>query len=97
MHHNRREFTKRALLAGAACIGWTHPLLAVDGVVHVVQRGDTLSGISRRYGVSTSALRQANRVAVDAAPATGILSSCPIRMVSPATRLAWRNAEVLTP
>lgn len=64
MHHNRREFTKRALLAGAACIGWTHPLLAV-GTVHVVQRGDTLSGISRRYGISTAALRQANRVPGD--------------------------------
>ena len=64
MHHNRREFTKRALLAGAACIGWTHPLLAV-GTVHVVQRGDTLSGISQRYGISTAALRQANRVPDD--------------------------------
>ena len=65
MHCNRRQFTKRALLAGAVCTGWANPLLAAAGSVHVVQRGDTLSGISRRYGISTSALRQANRVSGD--------------------------------
>jgi LysM repeat protein len=65
MHYDRRQFTKRALLAGAACASWASPLFAAAGSVHVVQAGDTLSRISRHYGVSTSALRQANSLSGD--------------------------------
>jgi LysM repeat protein len=42
-----------------------HSLLASAGGVHVVERGDTLSRIARRYGVSTSELRRANKVSGD--------------------------------
>jgi LysM repeat protein len=65
MDYDRRQFTKKALLAGAACASWASPLFAAGGSMHVVQTGDTLSGISKRYGVSTSALRQANSLSGD--------------------------------
>ncbi|HEY52405.1 MAG TPA: LysM peptidoglycan-binding domain-containing protein [Caldilineae bacterium] len=35
---------------------------AAPGSVHVVRRGDTLAKIAQRYGVSISALRQANNI-----------------------------------
>lgn len=35
---------------------------AGNGAVHVVQAGETLSGIAARYGVSTAALAQANNI-----------------------------------
>lgn len=38
------------------------PAPAPNGRVYVVQPGDTLSGIARRFGVSLSALIQANRI-----------------------------------
>lgn len=65
MHYDRRQFTKRVFLAGAFCTGLTGSLFSAAETIHVVQPGDTLSGISMRYGVSTSALRQSNKVSGD--------------------------------
>lgn len=65
MYLNRRQFTKRALLAGVACVSWANPLLAAAVSVHVVRPGDTLSGISQRYGTGTTALRQVNNLSGD--------------------------------
>lgn len=65
MQYNRRQFTKGVLLAGASCTGLAGALLSAAGAVHVVQPGDTLSGISRRYGVPTSSLRKDNKVSGD--------------------------------
>ncbi|MFU8849129.1 MAG: LysM peptidoglycan-binding domain-containing protein [Opitutales bacterium] len=65
MHYDRRQFTKRVLLAGVSYTGLANSLFSASSTVHVVQPGDTLSGISRRYGVSTSALRQSNNVSGD--------------------------------
>ncbi len=43
----------------------TVPALArADGRSHVVRRGDTLTGLARRYGVSVQALRAANDLSV---------------------------------
>jgi membrane-bound lytic murein transglycosylase D len=38
------------------------PVLPSSGRIHRVRRGDTLGGIAKRYGVSTKALLQANRL-----------------------------------
>ncbi len=65
MHYSRRQFTKSALLAGVSCFSLGNPLLAAAASVYVVQPGDTLSGISRRHRVSTTALRQANDLSGD--------------------------------
>lgn len=65
MQYDRRQFTKGMLLAGASCTSLAGTLLSAAGAVHVVQAGDTLSGISRRYGVSTSSLRKTNKVSGD--------------------------------
>lgn len=65
MQYDRRQFTKGMLLAGLSGTGLAGALLPAAGAVHVVQPGDTLSGISRRYGVSTSSLRKTNKVSGD--------------------------------
>jgi LysM repeat protein len=65
MYCSRREFTKGALLAGAACSGLVSSAFAAGDSIHVVQRGDTLSRISRRYGVSTTAIRSNNNISGD--------------------------------
>ncbi|MFO8027638.1 MAG: LysM peptidoglycan-binding domain-containing protein [Opitutales bacterium] len=65
MQYDRRQFTKRALLAGTAYASLASPLFAAAESVHAVQPGDTLSGISKRYGVTASALRKANNVTGD--------------------------------
>jgi lipoprotein NlpD len=54
------------LLAGAARAVEPPPAPAAgEARVHVVGRGDTLSGIAARYGVSVTALVAANRLASD--------------------------------
>lgn len=65
MHYTRRQFTKTTLLAGAACTGLANALLATGSTTHVVQRGDTLTRISNRYGVSVSAIRRSNNISGD--------------------------------
>jgi len=47
--------------AGGASSG--APASAGTGTIHIVQRGDTLSAIALRYGVTTAALMQANNLA----------------------------------
>lgn len=65
MDYSRRQFTKGALLAGTSCSGLVSSLFAAAGSVHVVRPGDTLSGIAKRYAVTTSDLRCANKVSGD--------------------------------
>jgi len=65
MHHDRRQFTRMALLAGASCSGLAGSLFASAGSVHVVQAGDTLSGVSNQYGIKISDLRKANNLSGD--------------------------------
>lgn len=65
MQYNRRQFTKGALLAGVSCAGLANSLFATTADIHVVKRGDTLSGIAEQYGVTTSQLRGANKVSGD--------------------------------
>ncbi len=40
-------------------------LWAADGSVHIVRRGDTLSGLAARYGVSVSSIKRANGLRSD--------------------------------
>ena len=62
----RRQFLHAAMasLAGGAWL--TSPALArprgSNDRIHVVQRGDTLDGIARRYGVTIALLRARNRL-----------------------------------
>lgn len=63
MNLNRRAFLRTALAAGAGsllCLPGT-----AAGSTHVVRRGETLSQIARRHGVSLSELRQANQLRGD--------------------------------
>ncbi|HML62070.1 MAG TPA: LysM domain-containing protein [Solidesulfovibrio sp.] len=45
-------------LAAVAAPSWAQP--SADDGTYTIQRGDTLSGIARRLGVSTEAIQQAN-------------------------------------
>lgn len=65
MHCTRRQFTKTTLLAGVACTGLVNILGANGSTTHVVQRGDTLTRISNRYGVSVPSIRKANNISGD--------------------------------
>lgn len=80
MDCTRRQLTKHALLAGAACTCWAASLFSAEGKVHRVQKGETLSGISIRYGVTITALRQANKI-------TGDLIRIGQKLIIPAPRL----------
>ena len=54
-----------AVLVSAVLLGWTVPVAASplqQGIVHVVRRGETLTGIAARYGTTVSALVQANNI-----------------------------------
>ncbi|PXA03779.1 peptidoglycan-binding protein [Coraliomargarita sinensis] len=65
MDQVRRRFTRNALLTGVFSPALAGSLFAASDSVHVVQAGDTLTGISKRYGISTSELRRANKVSGD--------------------------------
>lgn len=64
---SRRLFLRTSFFA--ACGWWTAAnLLAAagpGGTVHVVKRGDTLSAIARRYGVTVASLRAHNHLSND--------------------------------
>jgi len=61
----RRQFIVRAALALGGLALLPSPLLlaAAEERIHLVRRGDTLSGIAARYGVSVAALRARNKLA----------------------------------
>ena len=52
----RRTTTVRVASAGASIAG--------EPRTHTVQRGETLTGLAKRYGVSVQALRDANGMSV---------------------------------
>lgn len=64
MNLARRQFLHHAALALGGLVLLPGPLLLAAPAerVHLVRRGDTLSGIAVRYGVSVSALRSRNRL-----------------------------------
>ena len=49
-------------LAAVAAPPWAQPAAGDDAGTYTIQRGDTLSGIARRLGVSTEAIQQANEL-----------------------------------
>jgi hypothetical protein len=61
----RRQFLVQAALAlgGLALLPSPWLLAAPEERVHLVRRGDTLSGIAARYGVSIESIRARNRLA----------------------------------
>lgn len=61
----RREFLKKSLWAALAL--WAAPadLWAANSTQHVVKKGDTLSGIAKKYGTSVKALKAANGLKTD--------------------------------
>ncbi len=61
----RRQFIVRAALALGGLALLPSPLLlaASEERIHFVRRGDTLSGIAARYGVSVDSLRTRNKLA----------------------------------
>lgn len=52
-------------IAGILLPAGLQRLWAAEGSVHVVRRGDTLSGIARKYGTSVSSLKQLNGLKTD--------------------------------
>lgn len=65
MQYDRRQFTKKILLAGVSCTGCASSLFSAASSVHLVRPGDTLTAISKRYGVTTSDLRASNNLPGD--------------------------------
>lgn len=61
----RREFLKKSLWSALAL--WAAPIgvWAADPTQHVVEKGDTLSGIAKKYGTSIKALKSANGLKSD--------------------------------
>ncbi len=65
---NRRAFLGAAGLTGGATLALTSldaPALLAEGPVHEVQRGDTLTAIGRRHGVSVRDLQLWNGLTTD--------------------------------
>lgn len=62
LYHRRLRTVIFSLLATLALIAATVPAVWAQSVIHVVQRGDTLYSIARRYGVTVQSLAQANGV-----------------------------------
>lgn len=58
-------YSPAAYEESAPAAGSPAPAASTASTTHTVVRGDTLSGISRRYGVSTSAIKQANGMSSD--------------------------------
>lgn len=61
----RREFLKKALWSALAT--WAAPgrLWAADDSLHIVRKGDTLSGIAQKYHTTIGALKSANSLKSD--------------------------------
>lgn len=63
---NRRQFIKTAMVAAASLAGVSRGLYgASDGVTHIVQKGDTLSSIAQRFGITVADLRWRNGLSGD--------------------------------
>lgn len=60
---SRKEFTRKTLLAAAGLT--LSPELLLGQTSYTVQKGDTLSHIARRYGVTVADLRNANGIRGD--------------------------------
>jgi len=54
-----------AVLKGMPTAAETHAASKADGTVHVVKPGETLFGISRRYGIEVDKLRKMNKLPDD--------------------------------
>jgi LysM repeat protein len=63
MHITRRDFTKQASLIVLGSLACAH--LAKGNTTYTVRKGDTLSHIAQRHGVSTTDLRRANGLSTD--------------------------------
>ncbi len=61
----RRSFLQRALAVSFGTALGGHRLFAATGPVHVVKRGDTLSGIAKTYGVTVRELKVENGLRSD--------------------------------
>lgn len=85
----------RALFVGLLCCGLTAGSEAASRPrTHLVRRGDTLSGIAARYGLSQEQLRQWNRLTGDR-----VLTGQRLRLTAPPSRGEWhvvRQGENLT-
>lgn len=64
MEH-RREFLRKSLWSALALWAVPGPLLLGASDTHVVGKGDTLSGIAKKYGTSIQALKSANGLKSD--------------------------------
>lgn len=62
IYHRRFRTIVFSLVLTLALIAATVPAVWAQGVTHVVQRGDTLYSIARRYGVTVQSLVQANGI-----------------------------------
>jgi LysM repeat protein len=62
MFLSRRRFLLSSVALSAGLALPVPVLLAQQTIVHVVARGDTLSGLARRYGVSVAQIQQANNL-----------------------------------
>jgi len=65
---NRRAFMHTTAKGGGAALtlaALSAPALLAEGPVHVVRRGDTLTGIGRRYGISVRNLQLWNGLTSD--------------------------------
>lgn len=63
---SRRHFTRVALLGSLSYAALNNSLYAeASGSTHIVQKGDTLSGIALRYGTSVRAIKRSNGLQSD--------------------------------
>jgi len=56
------------------CVGYTFAQLSLDGTKHIVQKGETLFSIAKKYGLSLSDLRQINNLKTFRLDAGGVLN-----------------------
>ncbi|MBN8587333.1 MAG: LysM peptidoglycan-binding domain-containing protein [Rhodothermia bacterium] len=56
------------------CVGYTFAQLSLDGTKHIVQKGETLFSIAKKYGLSLSDLRQINNLKNFRLDAGGVLN-----------------------
>jgi LysM repeat protein len=54
-----------SLATGRPAAAEVHSVLKANGIVHVVKPGETLSGISRQYGIEADQLKKMNKLSDD--------------------------------